>query len=41
MIDSADAAKMDASSRPPVTPYGVDLFLEGRIEFLDEPVDDS
>jgi hypothetical protein len=41
MIDSVDAAKMDASSRPPVTPYGVDLILGGRIEYLDEPADDS
>lgn len=41
MIDSADAAKMDASSRPPVTPCGVDLILEGRIEYPDETADDS
>jgi hypothetical protein len=41
MIDSVDPAKMDASSRPPVTPYGVDLILEGRIEYPDELADDS
>jgi len=41
MIDSADAAKMDASSRPPVTPCCVGLIIEGRIEYPDEPADDS
>jgi hypothetical protein len=41
MIDMVGAARIDESSRPVVTPYGVDLILEGRIEHLDDPADKS
>ena len=32
MMGNVDAEKKDASSRPVVTPYGVDLILDGRVE---------
>jgi len=41
MIDIVDAARMDVSSRPVVTPDGVDLILEGRSEYPDDPTDDG
>jgi hypothetical protein len=41
MIDNMDAAKTNASSRPAVTPCGVDLILEGRIEYPDDPADED
>jgi hypothetical protein len=41
MTDILVAAKMDVSSRPEVTPCGIDLILEGRIEYQDDPADEG
>jgi hypothetical protein len=41
MIDIVDAARMDVGSQPVVTLYGVDLVLEGRIEYPDNPADED
>ena len=40
MIDILDAARMGVSSRLVVTPYGIDLILEGRIENPDNLADE-
>jgi hypothetical protein len=37
MMDNVDAAKKDASSLPVVTPYGVDLILDSRVEYPRTP----
>jgi hypothetical protein len=37
MMGNVDAEKKDASSRPVVTPYGVDLILDGRVEHPGTP----
>jgi hypothetical protein len=37
MIDDVDAAKTDASSLPVVTPCGVDLILDSRVEYPGTP----
>ena len=39
MIDMVGAARIDESSRPVDIPFGFDLILEGRIEYLDDPAD--